>query len=131
QALDDVLSALGIDDPDLVALERFAPRKGKITVFTENPLKKGNLFGEQHVLDPETGLAPIGIFYDGVIANYRFFLPGSGAVHSFVTGTSGSGKSRLLDALLGIERRSPLVCSIVIDPQKGLSLPDWPDGVAV
>ncbi|MFB7076501.1 hypothetical protein [Streptomyces sp. NPDC056308] len=131
QALDDVLSALGIDDPDLVAMEKFAPRKGRITVFTENPLKKGTLFGDSHVLDPATGLAPIGVYYDGEQAHYRFFLPGSGAVHSFVTGTSGSGKSRLLDALLGIERRSPLVCSIVIDPQQGLSLPDWPDGVAV
>ncbi len=131
QALDDVLSALDIGDPDLLALEKIAPRKGKITVFAENPLKAGTLFGDQHVLDPETGLAPIGVYYDGALAHYRFFLPGSGAVHSFVTGTSGSGKSRLLDALLGIERRSPLVCSIVIDPQKGLSLPDWPDGVAV
>ncbi|MBO8189220.1 hypothetical protein [Streptomyces spirodelae] len=131
QALDDVLSALGIDDPDLVALEKTAPRKGRITVFTENPLKKGTLFGDSHVLDPETGLAPIGVYYDGEPAHYRFFQPGSGAVHSFVTGTTGSGKSRLLDALLGIERRSPLVCSIVIDPQAGLSLPDWPDGVAV
>ncbi|MEW1724291.1 hypothetical protein [Streptomyces sp. NPDC093109] len=131
QSLDDVLSSLAIDDPDLVALEKTAPRKGRITVFTENPLKKGTLFGDSHVLDPETGLAPIGIYYDGEQASYRFFLPGSGAVHSFVTGTSGSGKSRLLDALLGIERRSPLVCSIVIDPQAGLSLPDWPDGVAV
>lgn len=131
QVMDDVLSSIGIDDADLVALEKIAPRKGKITVFTENPLKKGSLFGEQHVLDPETGLAPIGVYYDGDQAHYRFFLPGSGAVHSFITGTSGSGKSRLLDALLGIERRSPLVCSIVIDPQAGLSLPDWPDGVAV
>ncbi|MFI8007946.1 hypothetical protein [Streptomyces sp. NPDC086010] len=131
QAMDDVLSSLGIDDPDLVAMEKLSPRKGKITVFTENPLKQGTLFGAHHVLDPETGLAPIGVYYDGAAAHYRFFLPGSGAVHSFVTGTSGSGKSRLLDALLGIERRSPLVCSIVIDPQKGLSLPDWPDGVAV
>jgi energy-coupling factor transporter ATP-binding protein EcfA2 len=131
QAMDDVLSSIGVDDADLVALEKIAPRKGKITVFTENPLKKGSLFGPQHALDPDTGLAPIGTYYDGDQANYRFFLPGSGAVHSFVTGTSGSGKSRLLDALLGIERRSPLVCSFVIDPQAGLSLPDWPDGVAV
>ncbi|MDF4254629.1 hypothetical protein [Streptomyces sp. WMMB303] len=130
QALDDVLSALGIDDPDLIALEKTGPRKGRITVFTENPLKKGTLFGDSHVLDAETGLAPIGVYYDGDPAHYRFFQPGSGAVHSFVTGTTGSGKSRLLDALLGIERRSPLVCSIVIDPQAGLSLPDWPDGVA-
>ncbi|MEU6621911.1 hypothetical protein ABZ926_14200 [Streptomyces litmocidini] len=129
-ALDDVLSALGIDDPDLIAMEKLAPRKGKITVFTENPLKKGTLFGPQHVLDPETGLAPFGVYYDGAEANYRFFLPGSGAVHDFITGTSGSGKSRALDALLAIERRSPLVCSLVIDPQHGLSLPDWPDGVA-
>ncbi|MGO4634978.1 hypothetical protein AB4225_29225 [Streptomyces sp. 2RAF24] len=130
-ALDDVLSVLGIDDPDLIAMEKLAPRKGKITVFTENPLKKGTLFGPEHVLDPATGLAPFGVYYDREEAHYRFFLPGSGAVHSFVTGTSGSGKSRALDALLGIERRSPLVCSIVIDPQQGLSLPDWPDGVAV
>lgn len=130
-ALDDVLSSLGIDDPDLVALEKLSPRKGRITVFTENPLKKGTVFGPQHVLDPKTGLAPFGVYYDDAQANYRFFLPGSGAVHDFITGTSGSGKSRALDGLLGIERRSPLMCSIVIDPQAGLSLPDWPDGVAV
>lgn len=131
QSLDDVLSSLGIDDPDLVALEKLSPRKGRITVFTENPLKKGTLFGPHNVLDPNTGLAPFGVYYDGQPANYRFFLPGSGAVHDFITGTSGSGKSRALDALLAIERRSPLVCSIVIDPQAGLSLPDWPEGVAV
>lgn len=124
-------SALDINDLDLIAMEPLGPRRGRISAFTENPLKKGTLFGAQHVLDPETGLALIGIYYDGEQAHYRFFLPGSGAVHSFITGTSGSGKSRLLDALLGIERRSPLVCSIVIDPQAGLSLPDWPDGVAV
>ena len=127
----ETASALDIDDLDLIALERIGPRRGRISVFTENPLKKGTLFGPQHVLDPETGLAPIGIYYDGEQAHYRFFLPGSGAVHSFVTGTTGSGKSRLLDGLLAIERRSPLICSIVIDPQAGLSLPDWPDGVAV
>lgn len=130
-ALDAVLSSLGIDDPDLIALEKVGPRKGRITVFTENPLKKGTLFGPQHVVDPATGLAPFGVYYDGDEAHYRFWLPGSGAVHDFITGTSGSGKSRALDALLGIERRSPLMCSIVIDPQAGLSLPDWPDGVAV
>ncbi|MFE9360339.1 hypothetical protein ACFYPB_40580 [Streptomyces olivaceoviridis] len=129
--LDDVLSSLGIDDPDLIALEKLSPRKGRITVFTENPLKKGTLFGPQHVLDLQTGLAPFGVYYDGAAANYRFFLPGSGAVHDFITGTSGSGKSRALDGLLAIERRSPAVASIVIDPQAGLSLPDWPDGVAV
>ncbi|MFD8777539.1 hypothetical protein [Streptomyces sp. NPDC059916] len=130
-ALDDVLSSLDIHDPDLVALEKLSPRTGRITVFTENPLKKGTTFGAQHVLDPATGLAPFGVYYDNDQANYRFWLPGSGAVHDFITGTSGSGKSRALDALLGIERRSPLTCSIVIDPQAGLSLPDWPDGVAV
>ncbi|UXY33212.1 hypothetical protein [Streptomyces sp. HUAS TT20] len=127
----ETASALDIDDLDLITMEQLGPRRGRISVFTENPLKKGTLFGPQHVLDPETGLAPIGIYYDGEPAHYRFFLPGSGAVHSFVTGTTGSGKSRLLDGLLGIERRSPLVCSIVIDPQAGLSLPDWPDGVCV
>lgn len=127
----ETASALDINDLDLITMEPLGPRRGRISVFTENPLKKGTLFGPQHLLDAETGLAPIGIYYDGEPAHYRFFLPGSGAVHSFVTGTTGSGKSRLLDALLGIERRSPLVCSIVIDPQAGLSLPDWPDGVAV
>ena len=128
--LEETASALDIDDLTLIALEVLGPRKGRITVMKTNPLKEGTRFGDSHVLDPDTGLAPIGVYYDGETASYRFFLPGSGAVHSFVTGTSGSGKSRLLDALLGIERRSPLVCSIVIDPQNGLSLPDWPDGVA-
>lgn len=129
--LDDVLSSLDINDPDLVALEKIGPRRGRITVFTENPLKKGTTFGPGHAVDPDTGLAPYGVYYDGVPANYRFWQPGSGGVHDFITGTTGSGKSRVIDGLLGIERRSPLMCSVVIDPQHGLSLPDWPDGVAV
>lgn len=129
--LRETASALDIQDMDLITLEPLGPRRGRISVFNENPLKKGVLFGDVHVIDPETGLAPIGVYYDGEPANYRFWLPGSGAVHDFITGTSGSGKSRTVDALLAMERRSPLVCSIVIDPQAGLSLPDWPDGVAV
>ncbi|MFD7922523.1 hypothetical protein ACFV3R_25265 [Streptomyces sp. NPDC059740] len=129
-SMDDVLSSIGVEDPDLVALEKIGPRTGRITVFTVNPLKEGSLFGDEHVVNVETGLAPIGVYYDGAPSHYRFWLPGSGAVHDFITGTSGSGKSRTVDALLAIERRSPLICSIVIDPQEGLSLPDWPDAVA-
>lgn len=129
--LKETASALDIDDLDLITLEPLGPRRGRISVFTANPLKKGTVFGDNNVIDVETGLAPIGVYYDGEPANYRFWLPGSGAVHDFITGTSGSGKSRAVDALLGMERRCPLVCSIVIDPQHGLSLPDWPDGVAV
>ncbi|MFI0822207.1 hypothetical protein, partial [Streptomyces sp. NPDC021115] len=129
--LKETASALDIDDLDLITLEPLGPRRGRVSVFAENPLKKGTLFGDNNVIDLETGLAPIGVYYDGELANYRFWLPGSGAVHDFITGTSGSGKSRTVDALLGMERRCPLVCSIVIDPQAGLSLPDWPDGVAV
>ncbi|MET7713680.1 hypothetical protein [Streptomyces sp. NPDC005407] len=127
-----VASAYDVD-VSLVAMERPAggsPRRGQVAIMKYNPLQKGTLFGDRNVLDPDTGVAPIGVYYDGDIASYRFFRPGSGVVHSFITGTSDSGKSRLIDGLLGIERRSPLVASIVIDPQGGQSLPDWPEGVA-
>jgi hypothetical protein len=116
--------------PALVDLETFAhsPRRSRVRVMERNPLQKGSVFTSPLVLDRETGRATVGGYTDGDEAGYQFFhAPGSGAsgvVHSFIVGTTGSGKSRFLDELLAIERHNGMI-SWVCDPQGGQSLPDW------
>ncbi|MFI5831060.1 hypothetical protein ACIA6C_28065 [Streptomyces sp. NPDC051578] len=100
------------------------PYLAELTVMERNPLQDGVLFTNTRVLDPETGQATVGIRADGSPALYRFWRPKSGVVHSLIVGCTGSGKSRLLDELLVIERHNGIV-SWVFDAQSGQSVPDW------
>jgi hypothetical protein len=83
-------------------------------------------------LDLAEGLAPIGPYHDGELARFRFWLPDSGAVHSLVSGCTGSGKSMFVGTKLATERFSGgLVCSWVCCPQGGMSFPEWMGNVAL
>jgi hypothetical protein len=104
------------------------PYLAELTVMDRNPLQDGVLFTDPRVLDPATGQAVVGVRADGSPALYRFWRPGSGVVHSLVIGCTGSGKSRLLDELLVVERHNGIV-SWVFDAQSGQSVPDWSQAV--
>lgn len=109
-----------------VAIEpgRNSARKFSVTVFEKNPLQHINRWaGPQDTFDPETGIASIGTYADCESTLYRFYQRGSGPVHDLIAGTTGSGKSRLVEQLLAVERASPFMASVVIDPQRGQSLP--------
>lgn len=119
--------------PALIDLEvnHHNPRRARLRVMDHNPLQKGATFTDHRVLDHTTGRAVIGAYTDGTQAGYQFYYDGnggSGVVHSFIVGTTGSGKSRFLDQLLAIERHNGMV-SWVCDPQGGQSLPDWTEAV--
>lgn len=99
-------------------------RRFTVSVFTHNPLRIANRFpGPAQVFSPLTGIAVIGGYADCGETLYRFYKRFSGPVHDLISGTSDAGKSRLIEMLLTVERRSPLMASVVIDPQAGQSLP--------
>jgi hypothetical protein len=109
-----------------VALEegRGNARRFAVSVFTHNPLRLTTRFpGPVETFDYPTGVARIGIYADCETALYRFYRRGSGPVHDLIAGTSDAGKSRLVEMLLAMERACPFITSVVIDPQRGQSLP--------
>jgi Helicase HerA, central domain len=80
-------------------------------------------------MDPRTGMAVIGRYADGADAHVKLYTPRYGTRHSLVSGTTGSGKSQLLDELILIALASGVFVPVVLDPQEGQSLPFWRDRV--
>jgi len=102
--------------------------RARLLVLRRNPLHDIQRWPGPR-LDVVTGIAPAGVYADGELAYFRFFKPGSGAVHALVSGVTGSGKSRFLEWILAEARHSGLITSWIIDPQNGQSLPRWIDHV--
>ncbi|WP_431959350.1 winged helix-turn-helix domain-containing protein [Actinacidiphila sp. bgisy160] len=100
-----------------------------IEVYERNPLQEVKEWEGPHLLDPNTGIAPIAVHPDGQFVDYRMWRPGSGPVHDLFVGSTDSGKSRLTEMCLAYERHTPHMVSWVIDPQHGQSLPDWQNAV--
>lgn len=101
----------------------------RLLVLTTNPLRKIQKH-ERCQLDPATGYIPIGVHADSSYALWRLYTPGSGANHGLIAGTTGSGKSGLLNKICAEIRHSGLAMLFLGDPQGGESCPDWTDGGA-
>ncbi|MGW2255495.1 hypothetical protein ACWCXH_35795 [Kitasatospora sp. NPDC001660] len=104
-----------------------AADKAKLLVYDKNPLKTVPVFPGPEALDVKTGIARLGLHIDGGPAQYQMWRPGWGAVHTHISGATGSGKSALLRSLFAIERHSGLVTSWGGDPQEGKSFGFWQD----
>jgi hypothetical protein len=78
-------------------------------------------------IDPETGIARMARFADNAAAHMKFFTPRYGTRHALISGTTGSGKSELLNLLLFIAIECGYIVPVVLDPQEGQSLPYWQD----
>jgi hypothetical protein len=76
-------------------------------------------------IDPATGTAVIGRYADGSPVRLKFYTPRYGTRHALISGTTGSGKTQLLDLLIHIALTSGIFVPIVLDPQEGQSLPYW------
>ena len=100
--------------------------RGYLTILKTGTLNEirewdGNGFGED-------GIARIGRFADGADARIRCWVPRDGTRHGLAAGTSGAGKSALLDLLIWLALTSPVpVVPVILDPQNGQSLPQWRD----
>lgn len=99
------------------------PSRAHISVMERNPLVVPRLWSGPSL--NEDGVCQGGRHSDAATALYRFWRLGSGSVHSLIAGGTDSGKSRFTDMLLCEEHMSPLITSIVGDPQGGQSLPAW------
>lgn len=112
--------------------------QAQITYFATNPLRIPPVWPGSAGFDLHAGTASIGLYPDMQEVPYLFWLEDIGPLHDLIAGTTGAGKSRLLDQLLAYERSAidpvtgrRLITSIVLDPQHGQSLPEWIDQVAV
>lgn len=94
-------------------------------------------------IDPAKGTAVVGEFADGLPVRYEIYRPGWGCPHLFTCGTTGAGKSELLNLLFAIDRwasyipegggegdRRGMVASFLIDPQQGQSFAPFLDDLA-
>jgi hypothetical protein len=78
----------------------------------------------------ENGIARIGRFADSQPVRVRAWVPRDGTRHGLIAGTSGAGKSALLDLLIWLALTSEVpVVPVILDPQNGQSLPQWKDKV--
>jgi hypothetical protein len=81
-------------------------------------------------LDLGTGLARVGRFPDGKPVHERWYTPGEDGVSGcIVAGTTGSGKTGLLNLGTAISCSSRLVCPVILDPQYGQAMPAWREHV--
>lgn len=72
------------------------------------------------------GIARIGRYADGQPCRIRAWVPMDGTRHGLIAGTSGAGKSELLNLLLWLAVSSPVpIVPLILDPQNGQSLPQW------
>lgn len=97
--------------------------RGHLTILKVGTLQHGRHWDGSGVT-PD-GLARVGRFADGTDGHVRVFAPMDGARHSLIAGTSGAGKTELLNLLLHVMLTSGFVYPVVLDPQEGQSLPDW------
>lgn len=102
--------------------------QAKLLVLTDNKLQQ-TIWWTGPTLDPKTGVSILGQYVDGQPVPYRHFRPGSGPVHDLIAGSTDAGKSGTVNQLLAEERHSGLIASQVIDPQGGMSFPDFQDSV--
>ena len=76
----------------------------------------------------EDGIARIGRFADAADARIRILVPRDGTRHGLAAGTTGAGKSALLDLLIWLALAGVIpVVPVILDPQNGQSLPQWRD----
>ena len=100
--------------------------RGYLTILAGSSLQ-ATRFWDGQGMDPESGLARIGRYADGADASEKWYTPRYGPHHDLVSGTTGSGKSELLNLKVFIGLATGLFVPVILDPQEGQSLPFWRD----
>jgi len=78
-------------------------------------------------VDEQDGTAVIARYADASPARIRFFARNDGIRHGIIAGTTGAGKTVLLDLIIRIALTTGYIIPVILDPQEGQSLPQWRD----
>ncbi len=89
-------------------------RSARLTVLTSDPLER-IAYWPGPGLDPAEGTCPLMTTADGQLLYFRFWWPGEGAAHSLISGSNGSGKSKILDLLIAEANASDRIEPWIID----------------
>jgi hypothetical protein len=100
------------------------PTDGYLTILGSETLMQGREWDGKGI-DPVTGMAKIGRFADGAAAHIKLVTRRYGIRHGLLSGTTGSGKSELLNLLVFLGIVSGIFVPVILDPQEGQSLPFW------
>lgn len=82
-------------------------------------------------IDPETGIARVGWFFDLQPTHWSFWTTSAGAQMGINAGSTGAGKSAFGATKLLLVHQCPLAVSVLLDAQDGSSQPDWNGRTAI
>ncbi|MFI8944786.1 transfer protein [Streptomyces syringium] len=127
---DALCDLLEVDDRSRVIFEQGVGREAIVRVYPSNPLMTMREISVDDLLMDERGYVTLGVYYDGSPLRFRLFDPRTGnAQRGAVFGTTGAGKSRLVQAILAACKRSGIVVHLA-DLKNGQSVPEAADHVA-
>jgi hypothetical protein len=90
--------------------------RGYLTILGRETLMKPREWNGAGI-DPATGMAFAGRYADGSPMHLKFLTPRYGTRHALVSGTTGSGKTELLNLICWIAIVSGIV-PVILDPQE-------------
>jgi hypothetical protein len=121
---DALCDLLDVDDRSRVIFEQGVGREAIVRVYPSNPLMNMREVSADDLLMDERGYVTLGTYYDGSPLRFRLFDPKTGnAQRGAVFGTTGAGKSRLVQAILVACKRSGIVVHLA-DLKNGQSVPE-------
>lgn len=121
---------LKVDDRSRVIFEQGAGREAIVRIYPSNPLMNMRDVRPDDLLMDARGRIGLGSYYDGAALRFRLFDPKTGnAQRAAVFGTTGAGKSRLVQAILVACKASGIVVHLA-DLKKGQSVPEAAGQVA-
>lgn len=128
-AVETIASANGVHISQ-VAVEESDDRdtsRARVTVIRSDENLQKTLWLEDSgaAIDPETGIAQVGRFFDMAPAHRQFWTKSGGAQMCVIAGDTGSGKSNHVAATLALAHRCQRIATALLDPQAGSSQPDW------
>ncbi|WP_405392990.1 transfer protein [Streptomyces sp. NBC_01102] len=127
EALCDLLK---VEDYSRVIFEQGVGREAIVRVYPENPLMGMREIRTDDLVMDARGRIAIGSYYDAAALRFRLFDPKTGnAQRGAIFGTTGAGKSRLVQAVLVACKRSGIVVHLA-DLKHGQSVPEAKGNVA-
>lgn len=127
---DALCDLLDVDDRSRVIFEQGVGREAIVRIYPSNPLMNMREIAVDDLLMDARGYIGLGTYYDGSSLRFRLFDPKTGnAQRGAVFGTTGAGKSRLVQAILAACKRSGIVVHLA-DLKQGQSVPEAAGHVA-